>query len=192
MKFGGSQSLRPADRAEVPSGLLASARHLSRRDRPWAIKPPADPDVPDDIIQKIDALLAHEQQMVMQTTGQQPPEDAARKRIGVDPVGTGSSEEESGSSRPRYRRSGLKSFWVRGCSTMRWLSSLSICRYFRSQCIKGPMVKIVPEIKWPPGGGQPTVASTEDVLGAGVAVRHLVDARCSGHRQCQCDREVHG
>ena len=29
---------------------------------------------------------------------------------------------------------------------------------FPFACLKGPMVKIVPEIKWPPGGGKPTVA----------------------------------
>src|SRR4029077_16895373 len=50
-------------------------------DRPWSIQPPADPDVPDEIVQKIDALMAQEQQMVMQTTGQQPtPEDVQTRR----------------------------------------------------------------------------------------------------------------
>ena len=65
--------LCPADRAEVPGRLARLLRDIYLgSDRPWAIRPPADPDIPDEIIQKIDALLAQEQQMVMQTTGQQP------------------------------------------------------------------------------------------------------------------------
>ena len=62
---------------------------------------------------------------------------------------------------------------------------------FPFACIKGPMVKIVPEIKWPPGGGQPTVQQMPKMFWiAGVAVRHLVDAGGGRHRQCQRDREV--
>src|SRR4051812_27364660 len=80
LKFGGSQiyARLTAQKCRAASSLLRDI-YLGQ-DRPWAIKPPADPDVPPDIIEKIDALLKHEQQMVMQVTGQQPQDDDARKR----------------------------------------------------------------------------------------------------------------
>src|SRR3954468_25067626 len=80
MKFGGSQiyARLTAQKCRAASSLLRDV-YLGT-DRPWAVRPPADPDVPEDIMAKIDALLEHEQQMVMQATNQQPPEDAARTR----------------------------------------------------------------------------------------------------------------
>src|SRR5262245_41095340 len=76
MKFGGSQvyARLSAQKCRAAASLLRDI-YLGA-DRPWAIDPPADPDVPPDIIQKIDTLLQNEQQMVAQTLGQQPsPED---------------------------------------------------------------------------------------------------------------------
>jgi uncharacterized protein (DUF4415 family) len=83
-KFGGSQvyARLTAQKCRAASSLLRDIYLGS--DRPWSIDPPADPDVPDDIVQKIDALMAQEQQMVMQTTGQQPtPEDVQKRRTAL-------------------------------------------------------------------------------------------------------------
>ena len=67
MKFGGSQvyARLTAQKCRAASSLLRDIYLGS--DRPWSINPPADPDVPDDIMQKIEALMAQEQQMIMQT-----------------------------------------------------------------------------------------------------------------------------
>src|SRR5678815_4281077 len=84
MKFGGSQvyARLTAQKCRAASSLLRDI-YLGA-DRPWSVQPPADPDVPDAIVQKIDALMAQEQQMVMQTTGQQPtPEDVQTRRTAV-------------------------------------------------------------------------------------------------------------
>jgi hypothetical protein len=70
MKFGGSQiyARLTAQKCRAASSLLRDV-YLGA-DTPWAVRPPADPDIPDEIMQKIDQLLQHEQQMVQQTTGQ--------------------------------------------------------------------------------------------------------------------------
>ena len=97
MKFGGSQvyARLTAQKCRAASSLLRDI-YLGN-DRPWAIKPPADPDVPDEIMQKINALLQHEQQMVQQTTGEQPPqEDVQKRRQALMELGTGGGQEEGG------------------------------------------------------------------------------------------------
>ena len=35
---------------------------------------------------------------------------------------------------------------------------------FPFACIKGPVVKIMPEVKWPPGGGKPTVEQVPKMI----------------------------
>ena len=84
VKFGGSQvyARLTAQKCRAASSLLRDIYLGS--DRPWSIRAPADPDVPPEIVQKIDALMAHEQQMVMQTTGQQPdPADTGKRRAAL-------------------------------------------------------------------------------------------------------------
>jgi hypothetical protein len=83
-KFGGSEvyARLSAQKCRAASSLLRDIYLGS--DRPWSIRPPADPDVPPDIVQKIDALMAHEQQMIMQTTGQAPsPQDVQMRRTAL-------------------------------------------------------------------------------------------------------------
>src|SRR5712672_3186594 len=72
IKFGGSQvyARLSAQKCRAASSLLRDI-YLGP-DRPWSIKPPADPDIPPEIIQKIDQLMRSEQQMVAQTTGSPP------------------------------------------------------------------------------------------------------------------------
>jgi hypothetical protein len=50
-------------------------------DRPWGLRAPADPDVPETITQKIDLLMKSEEQMVAEQTGQPPsPNDVDTRR----------------------------------------------------------------------------------------------------------------
>ena len=192
-KFGGSQiyARLTAQKCRAASSLLRDIYLGS--DRPWAIRPPADPDVPDEMMQKIDALLQHEQQMVMQTTGQHAARRmrCSKRRTALHEVGRGGGQEEGGQAGQDVAEDRIEEFLREGMFYHALAEFMVDLPIFPFACIKGPMVKIVPEIKWPPGGGQPTVQQMpEDVLGPGVAVRHLVDARRRRHRQRQRDREV--
>ena len=68
-----------AQKARAASSLLRDI-YLGQ-DRPWCIKPPVDPQVPQPIIQNIDMLMQHESQMVQQAKGQPPsPSDVQARR----------------------------------------------------------------------------------------------------------------
>jgi hypothetical protein len=156
-KFGGSQvyARLTAQKCRAASSLLRDI-YLGP-DRPWAIKPPADPDVPDEIVQKIDELMAHEQQMVLQTTGVPPnPEDAHKRREALlesaAEAAMKKARKQAGTSEDR-----IEEFLREGGFYHALAEFLVDLPIFPFACIKGPTVKIMPEIKWPPGGGRPTV-----------------------------------
>jgi hypothetical protein len=160
LKFGGSQvyARLTAQKCRAASSLLRDIYLGS--DRPWSINPPADPDVPDDIIKKIDALLAQEMTMVMQTTGQMPPpEDMLNRRIALMESAAEAAKKKA-IKQAKVSEERIEEFLVEGGFYHGLAEFLVDLPIFPFACLKGPMVKIVPEIKWPPGGGKPTVEQT--------------------------------
>ena len=157
MKFGGSQvyARLTAQKCRAASSLLRDIYLGS--DRPWAIKPPADPDVPDEIMQKIDALMAQEQQMVMQTTGQQPtPEDVQSRRTALMESAQEAAKKKA-VKQAKVSEDRIEEFLREGVFYHALAEFIVDLPIFPFACLKGPMVKIVPEIKWPPVAhlGQP-------------------------------------
>jgi hypothetical protein len=169
LKFGGSQiyARLTAQKCRAASSLLRDI-YLGQ-DRPWAIKPPADPDVPPDIIEKIDALLKHEQQMVMQVTGQQPQDDDARKRKealldSATEAAKKKAEKQASTSEDR-----IEEFLREGGFYHALAEVIVDLPIFPFACLKGPVVKIVPEVKWAPGGGQPQVVQSPKMFWARIS-----------------------
>src|SRR5215510_591850 len=83
-KFGGSQiyARLTAQKCRAAASLLRDI-YLGP-DRPWKIRPPAWPDIPPQIIQKINTLIQQEAQMVGETLGQLPtPDDLMDRRRGL-------------------------------------------------------------------------------------------------------------
>src|SRR5215472_7974638 len=80
VKFGGSQiyARLSAQKCRATTSLLRDIYLGS--DRPWAVKPPADPDIPPQIVQKIDLLMQQESQTIQQTSGQPASPDDVRSR----------------------------------------------------------------------------------------------------------------
>jgi hypothetical protein len=156
-KFGGSQvyARLTAQKCRAASSLLRDI-YLGN-DRPWAIKPPADPDIPDEIIQKIDELMAHEQQMVMQTIGQQPAQEDITKRRRALLESAGEAAKKKADQQAKTSEDRIEEFLREGGFYHALAEFLVDLPVFPFACLKGPMVKIVPEIQWPPGGGQPLV-----------------------------------
>jgi uncharacterized protein (DUF4415 family) len=156
-KFGGSQvyARLTAQKCRAASSLLRDI-YLGD-DRPWSIHPPADPDVPPEIVQKIDALMAQEQQMVMQTTGQQPqPEDVEKRRAALMESAREAARKKA-VTQAKLSEDRIEEFLIEGGFYHALAEFVVDLPIFPFACIKGPMVKIVPQIKWPPGGGQPLV-----------------------------------
>lgn len=156
-KYGGSliYARVTAQKCRAASSLLRDI-YLGQ-DRPWAVRPPADPDVDPVVLKTINSLLQQEQQM-MQQHGQPPnpmmdwkrrqallqsAEDAAKKKA-VD-----QARESEDRIEDMLREGGYYT------ALAEFLVDLPV---FPFAVIKGPVVKVLPELKWPPGGGSPTVS----------------------------------
>ena len=160
MKFGGSQiyARLTAQKCRAASSLLRDI-YLGQ-DRPWAIKPAADPDVPPDIIEKIDALLKHEQQMVMQVTGQQPTPDDERKRREALMDSASEAAKKKATKQAQTSSDRIEEYLREGGFYHALAEFIVDLPIFPFACLKGPTVKIVPEVKWTPGGGPPQIVQT--------------------------------
>lgn len=156
-KFGGSQiyARLTAQKCRAASSLLRDV-YLGG-DRPWAIRPPADPDIPDEIMAQIDALLKHEQQMVLQTTGQHAPEDAQQKRRLALLDSAQDAAKKKATQQASISEDRIEELLREGMFYHALAEFIVDLPIFPFACLKGPTVKIVPDVVWPPGGGQPTV-----------------------------------
>jgi hypothetical protein len=168
-RFGGSQvyARLTAQKCRAASSLLRDIYLGS--DRPWSIAPPADPDVPMEIVQKIDALMAQEQQMILQTSGQQPPqEDVEKRRRALLESAAEAARKKAGE---QARRSGdrVEELLREGGFYHALAEFLVDLPIFPFACIKGPTVKIRPEVKWRPGGGPPIVQQVPKLVWSRVS-----------------------
>ena len=153
-KFGGSEiyARLSAQKCRAASSLLRDI-YLGP-DRPWAIRPPTDPTVDPQVLQRINQLLMTEQQMVVQHTGQPPnPQDMAeRKRALLESAADAAKKRARGQARDAedkveeiLREGGFYN------ALAEFLVNLPI---FPFACIKGPVVRVVPQVVWQ--NGQPT------------------------------------
>jgi hypothetical protein len=155
VKFGGSQvyARLSAQKCRAASSLLRDI-YLGA-DLPWTINPPSDPTVPPDIIQKIDTLLGHEQQMIMRTMGQAPdPQDVARRRMALLEQASDKAKQKA-ADQAAIAEDKIEEFLREGGFYHALAEFLVDLPIFPFACIKGPAVKIMPEVSWQ--NGQATV-----------------------------------
>ena len=159
-KFGGSKVF-----ARLISQKCRAASSLLRdiylgQDIPWSLTPPQNPEIPQDIKAKIDQLMQAEMQQQQQQLGQPPsPGDVAdRKRNLLDQAEDAAKKK----SNKQARQSGdkIEDMLREGGYYHALAEFLVDLPIFPFACIKGPVVKVVPTVIWPPGGGQPTVKQT--------------------------------
>jgi hypothetical protein len=156
-KNGGSQVYARliAQKCRAAASLLRDI-YLGQ-DIPWALDPPENPEVPPEVTQAIDQLLQQEAQMIQQQGGPPPPpqdvqerkdnllqqaEDAAKKKAGQQARIAGDKIQDILKDGGFYH------------ALAEFLVDLPI---FPFACIKGPVVKIIPRVIWPKGGGSPTI-----------------------------------
>jgi hypothetical protein len=154
-KFGGSEvyARLSAQKCRAASSLLRDIYLGS--DRPWSIRPPADPDVPPDIVQKIDALMSHEQQMIMQTTGQAPsPQDVQMRRAALMESASDAAKKKA-ADQAQVAEDRIDEILREGHFYEALAEFIVDLPIFPFACIKGPTVRIAPEVKW--NNGQPLV-----------------------------------
>ena len=158
MKFGGSQvyARLSAQKCRAASSLLRDV-YLGG-DRPWVISPPADPDVPPEIVQKIDQLMQQEQQVVAQTTGQPPGQEDVQNRRTALMESAMDAARKKAAKQAKASENKIDEFLTKGGFYHALAEFLVDLPIFPFACVKGPVVKVVPEVKWQ--GGRPTVTFT--------------------------------
>jgi hypothetical protein len=156
-KFGGSEVyLRLiAQKCRAATSLLRDI-YLGA-DRPWTIKPPASPDPPDNVMALINQMLQHEQQMI-QASGQQPPPDAETERRLALVQQAMEKAKKTAADQAKISEDKIEDILQQGGFYLACAEFLVQLCIFPFAAICGPEVKILPELQWPPGGGQPTVS----------------------------------
>jgi hypothetical protein len=156
-KFGGSTIY-----ARITSQKCRAASSLLRdiylgQDRPWAIRPPSNPDVPDDIIAQINQLLQQENQLVTQQLGKPPDPNSVWKRRQALMDSAEDAAKQKATQQARESEDRIEDMLRDGGFYTALAEFLVYLPIFPFAVLKGPVVKVLPEVIWPPGGGQPTV-----------------------------------
>lgn len=149
-KFGGSQVYARiiAMKCRGASSLLRDL-YLSP-DRPWAIDPPADPDVPEEISQRI-LMLVQAEAMTMQAAGQEVPASAIRDRMAQLMEAARSAEKKQARKRAKLAQEKIDEILESGAFYKALAEFLVDLPLFPFACIKGPVVKVVPSVVWEQG-----------------------------------------
>jgi len=156
-KFGGSEIFLRlvAQKCRAATSLLRDI-YLGP-DRAWSVKPPASPDPPDVIVQKINELLMHERQIVTQQTGQPPSTaDETSRRIALMESAMDAAKKQA-ADQAKIAEDKIEDILQQGGFYIALADFLVQICIFPFSCIVGPEVKILPELQWPPGGGPPAV-----------------------------------
>lgn len=159
-KWGGSTVYARliAQKCRAASSLLRDI-YLGQ-DIPWSLQPPKAPDVPADVTQKIDQLIQQEAQQVAQQLGQPPsPSDLAeRKRNLLEQAEDAVKRKAAAQARDSSDK--IQDMLNEGGYYHALAEFLVDLPIFPFACIKGPVVKVIPTVVWPQGGGQPTIKQT--------------------------------
>lgn len=156
-KMGGSEVYARliAQKCRAASSLLRDI-YLGQ-DRPWAVRPPADPDVPPEVTQRIDQLMQAETQMVAQHTGKPPPPDGLQERRRALLASAKDAARKKAHQQARISEDKIEEMLRDGGFYHALAEFLVDLPIFPFACIKGPVVRVVPEVTWPAGGGRPTI-----------------------------------
>jgi hypothetical protein len=156
-KFGGSEIYARivAMKCRGSSSLLRDV-YLTP-DRPWDIDPPADPDVPQEIVEKIAQLVMMEvQQMGM--AGQNVPSSAIRDRMAQLMEAARGAEMKQARNRAKMSKEKIDEILESGGFYKALAEFIVDLPLFPFACIKGPIVKMVPTVKWAQGQPVATVS----------------------------------
>jgi len=156
-KWGGSTvySRLIAQKCRAASSLLRDI-YLGQ-DVPWALQPPKNPDVPQDILQKIDQLTTAEAQDVAQKLGTPPDaQDVHDRREHLIEQATEQAKKKA-AEQARISSDKIQDLLNEGGYYHALAEFLVDLPIFPFACIKGPVVKVIPTVVWPPNGGAPTV-----------------------------------
>jgi hypothetical protein len=149
-KFGGSQVYARiiAMKCRGASSLLRDV-YLAP-DRPWGLSPPADPDVPPDIVAAMQQLVQVEMQTMAQ--GGQPPDvNAIRDRTLQLMQAARAAAKKKSSLQAKVAEDKIEEILQQGGFYKGLAEFIVDLPLFPFACIKGPVVRIVPTVSWKDG-----------------------------------------
>lgn len=163
-RFGGSEvyARTIAQKCRAASSLLRDI-YLGE-DRPWGIRPPANPRVPDNILQAIDQLMTAEQQQVQQMKGHPPdPNDVQTRRQQLLEQATDAAKKKA-SQQARDSEDKVEDILREGFFYHALAEFIVDLPIFPFACLKGPQVKIIPTVTWAPNNSQPKIEQTPKLI----------------------------
>lgn len=146
-KFGGSEIYARivAMKCRGSSSLLRDV-YLTT-DRPWSIDPPADPDVPASIVDKISQLISIEVETLVQA-GQKPDASMIRDRFAQLMEAGRGAEAKAARKRADIAKKKIDELLESGGFYKALAEFIVDLPLFPFACIKGPTVKVMPTVKW--------------------------------------------
>ena len=120
-------------------------------EKPWGLQPTPDPTLPDDIMADVQNLIEVEVG-TMQRLGEAPDPGAIRDRT-TQLIGCGQARRDQTAThrKPRWRSTSSTTSWSRGSSTRRLAAFLVDLPLFPFACMKGPVVRVTPQVTWVDG-----------------------------------------
>ena len=155
-------------------------------EKPWGLEASPDPVLPDDIQNDVQQLLQVEIG-TMQRLGEQPTPDQIRDRVTQCLGLRNAPRSNAPGSRPRRAFAKLDDILVEGGFYEALGAFLVDLPLFPFACMKGPVVRIVPDVVWQDGKAV-QINKPKHVLEPRLAVRRLVDAGRFQHQGRRGDR----
>lgn len=150
-KFGGSEIYARliAQKCRGASSLLRDV-YLSP-ERSWGLAPPADPDVPEEVIAQINQFVQAEIGQVQAQTGQQVGVDMIRDRVVQLVEGAREAAKKKAKQQCKVAEDKVDELLEQGGFYKALAEFLVDLPIFPFAVIKGPVVKIVPTVAWTDG-----------------------------------------
>ena len=157
-KFGGSEVYARliAMKCRGASSLLRDV-YLTP-DRAWGLAPPADPDIPPEIMQSINQLVQSELQNMQMMGGQAPDVTAIRDRTLQLMQAARLAAKKNAAMQAKIAEDKIDEMLQSGGFYKAFAEFLVDLPLFPFACIKGPIVRIVPTVQWT--GGKANVQQT--------------------------------
>jgi hypothetical protein len=155
-QFGGSEVYVrvTAQKCRAASSLLRDI-YLGP-DRPYAIRAPVSPPIPQEVQQKINSLLMMEQKMVAQSGQPLNPSDFVERRRQLLESATDAAKKNA-VDQARDSEDKVEEMLREGDFYRALAECIVDIPIFPFCVLKGPVVRVKPVVTWPRGGGQPTV-----------------------------------
>lgn len=146
-KFGGSEVYARTIAAKCRGATSLLRDVYLATDKPWALQPPADPDIPASIMDGIKRLVMAEVG-TLQAGGQQFDTTAVQDRVNVLMDHARQAARKQAVKKAKLAEDKIEEILSEGGFYKSLAEFLVDLPLFPFACIKGPVVKIVPTVTW--------------------------------------------